>query len=114
MYNGLFIPLYQQRWFRLQLVRNLCYKRRALRLSSPCGIGLSALRILEVVALAFLRVCKPAANALVFEDQRTILMEVNDPAKGAEVDNVGANAELCHVEAFLPLSLGGGYFLSVS
>ena len=96
------------------MVRNLCYKRRALRLSSPCGIGLSALRILEVVALAFLRVCKPAANALVLEDQGTVLKEVNNSAESTEVNNVGANAELCHVEAFLPLSLGIGYFLSVS
>lgn len=96
------------------MVRNHCYERRALRLRSPCEIGLSGLRILEVVAHAFLRVCKPAANALVFEDQGTILAEVSDPAKGAEVNNVGANAELCHVEAFLPLSLGGGYYLSVS
>lgn len=85
-----------------------------MRLRSPCEIGLSALRILEVVALAFLRVCKPAANALVFENQGTILAEVNDPAKGAEVNNVDTNAELCHVEAFLPLSLGCGYYLSVS
>ena len=96
------------------LVRNHYYERRALRLRSPCEIGISDLRILEVIAHAFLRVCKPAANALVFEDQGTILAEVSDPAKGAEVNNVGANAELCHVEAFLPLSLGCGYYLSVS
>lgn len=67
-----------------------------------------------MIELAFLRVCKPAANALVFEDQGTILAEFNDPAKGAEVNNIGADAELCLVEAFLPLSLGGGYFLPVS
>lgn len=96
------------------MVRNHYYERRALRLRSPCEIGLSGLRILEVVALAFLRVCKSAANALVFEDQGTILAEVNDPAKGAEVNNVDTNAELRHVEAFLPLSLGCGYYLSVS
>ena len=78
------------------------------------GIRLSGLCILEVIALAFLRICKPAANALVLEDQGTVLVEVNNSAEGAEVNNVGANAELCHVEAFLPLSLGGGYFLSVS
>ena len=89
-------------------------REKSLAAQVSCWIGLSGLRILEVVALAFLRVCKPAANALVFEDQRTILMEVNDPAKGAEVNNVGANAELCHVEAFLPLSLGGGSFLPFS
>lgn len=44
-----------------------------------------------MIELAFLRVCKPAANALVFEDQGTILAEFNDPAKGAEVNNIGAD-----------------------
>ena len=89
-------------------------REKSLAAQVSCWIGLSGLRILEVVALAFLRVCKPAANALVLEDQGTVLKEVNNSAESTEVNNVGANAELCHVEAFLPLSLGIGYFLSVS
>lgn len=114
MYNGLLIPLYQQRWFRLQFGTKPLLREKSLAAQVSLGIRLSGICILKVIALAFLRICKPAANALVLQDKRTVLVEVNNSAEGAEVNNVGANAELCHVEAFLPLSLGGRYFLSVS